>query len=80
MVLPPHTRDEDGEPGGRGLRSRRAVTAARTFRAELQDFLPTQGAPSGGLMGEGLGGQGSLQNPGKEGSRAASSHEHFTCL
>lgn len=57
-----------------------AVTAARMFRAELSDFLPTQGAPAGGLMGAGLGGQGSLQTPGTEGFQAASSHEHFTCL
>lgn len=69
MVLPPHTRDEDGEPGGRGLRGRMAVTAACTFRAELQDFLPTQGAPSGGPDGRGgLGVRGHCRTMGRKAS------------
>lgn len=77
---PTPAQEEDSQPGGPGLRGRMGVKAARMFRAELPDFLPTQGAPAVGLMGEGLGGQGSLQTPGKEGFQAASSHEHFTCL
>lgn len=83
MVLPPPPPGTRTVSLGVGTQAGMAVTATRTFRAELQDFLPTQGAPAGGRVGgwaRGLGGQESLQTPGKEGFRAASSHEHFTCL
>lgn len=69
MVLAPR-RPGGGQPAwGSGTQEQNGGHSRAHVRAELPDFLRTQGAPVGGLMGEGLGVRGHCRPLGRKASR-----------